>query len=156
MRNIELIVIHCSATNEDKDYTPEQLRKDHRKRGFSDAGYNFYIRKTGEEVSLRPVDEIPAHAKGYNACSIGICYEGGLDKAGKPADTRTVQQKITLLRLVEKLLYRFPGSAICGHRDLSPDLNGDGVVLPNEWIKQCPCFDAKKEYSQSTGNGKVR
>lgn len=30
-----------------------------------------------------------------------------------------------------------------GHRDLSPDLNGDGVVRENEWVKACPCFDAK-------------
>lgn len=156
MRNIELIVIHCSATKEDKEYTPEQLRRDHLKRGFSDAGYNFYIRRTGEVVSLRPVDKMPAHAKGYNARSIGICYEGGLDKTGKSVDTRTVQQKITLLHLLEKLLFRFPDSVICGHRDLSPDLNGDGVILPNEWIKLCPCFDAKKEYNQLTDDGKVR
>ena len=32
-------------------------------------------------------------------------------------------------------------SRICGHRDLSPDLNGDGTISPNEWIKDCPCFD---------------
>lgn len=155
MRNIELIVIHCSATKEDQEYTPEQLRRDHLKRGFSDVGYNFYIRRTGEVVSLRPVDKMPAHAKGYNARSIGICYEGGLDKTGKPVDTRTVQQKITLLHLLEKLLFRFPDSVICGHRDLSPDLNGDGVILPNEWIKQCPCFDAKKEYNQLTDDGRA-
>jgi len=30
---------------------------------------------------------------------------------------------------------------ICGHRDLSPDADGDGTVEPREWTKTCPGFD---------------
>ena len=25
------------------------------------------------------------------------------------------------------------------------DLNGDGVISPNEYMKACPCFDVQKE-----------
>ena len=89
MRKIDLIVIHCSATRENTDYSPEQLESDHKARGFLRAGYNFYIRKSGEVVNLRPLEQIPAHARGHNKHSIGICYEGGLDITGQPRDTRT-------------------------------------------------------------------
>ena len=43
--------------------------------------------------------------------------------------------------LVKTLLKQYPGSRVCGHRDLSPDLNANGEIEPEEWIKQCPCFD---------------
>ena len=26
------------------------------------------------------------------------------------------------------------------------DLNGDGKITRNEWMKACPCFDAGEEY----------
>lgn len=148
MRMIDLIVIHCSATRENTDYSPERLESDHKARGFLRAGYNFYIRKSGEVVCLRPLDQIPAHVRGYNSHSIGICYEGGLDIYGHPRDTRTKAQKISLARLIRHLLICFPGSRVCGHRDLSEDLNGDGIISPNEWSKQCPSFDAIPEYKE--------
>ena len=133
MRKIDLIVIHCSATRENTDYSPKQLESDHKARGFLRAGYNFYIRKSGEVVNLRPLEQIPAHARGHNKHSIGICYEGGLDITGQPRDTRTQAQKTSLLRLI---------------RDLSEDLNGDGTISPDEWIKQCPSFNAIPEYKE--------
>lgn len=146
MRVINQIVVHCSATREHVDYSPEQLERDHKARGFICAGYNFYIRKSGEIVKLRAIEQIPAHVKGYNEHSMGICYEGGLDIFGRAHDTRTNAQKASLLQLLRHLMIRFPGSRIYGHRDLSADLNGDGVITPDEWVKQCPSFDARDEY----------
>ena len=131
-RKINLIVIHCSATRVDKDYTPEQLERDHKARGFNSAGYNFYIRKNGEVVPMRPLELIPAHVTGYNKNSIGICYEGGLDADGNPDDTRTDAQRSAIVELLLTLV--------------APDLNGDGKITPNEWTKMCPCFDAEEEY----------
>ncbi|MCE8601089.1 N-acetylmuramoyl-L-alanine amidase, partial [Bacteroides fragilis] len=86
-----------------------------------------------------------AHAKGFNAHSIGICYEGGLDCNGQPKDTRTEWQKHSMRVLVKVLLKEYPGSRVCGHRDLSPDLNENGEIGPEEWIKACPCFEVKEE-----------
>ena len=79
MRAISLIVVHCSATREDKSFTEHDLDVCHRRRGFNGVGYHFYIRKNGDIKSTRPLERIGAHARGFNSESIGICYEGGLD-----------------------------------------------------------------------------
>ena len=93
MRQINLLVIHCSATKENQSFTLQALEISHRKRGFNGIGYHYYIHQSGEIVNTRPLGRIGAHAKGFNRNSIGICYEGGLDKDGKPKDTRTPEQR---------------------------------------------------------------
>ena len=147
MREINLIVIHCTATRSDQPFTQANLERSHRERGFNGIGYHYYIRRDGSIKSTRPLDKVGAHAKGYNAHSIGICYEGGLNAQGKPADTRTEWQRHSLRVLLLTLLRDYPGCRIVGHRDLSPDLDGDGVIESHEWLKSCPSFDAGKEYS---------
>ena len=135
MRKIDLIVIHCSASRADRDFTETDLEVCHRRRGFNGIGYHFYIRKNGDIKTTRPIERIGAHAKGFNRTSIGVCYEGGLDANGKPKDTRTLEQKGALLALLRELKRQFPKALVVGHRDLNP-------------MKGCPCFDAVKEYSQ--------
>lgn len=146
MQKINLIVIHCSATREDQPYTVADLERDHCARGFDGAGYHFYIRRNGGIYTTRPRWKQGAHAKGFNKNSIGICYEGGLDRKGRPKDTRTPWQKHSLTVLVKALLQDYPGSRVCGHRDLSPDRNGNGIIEPGEWVKMCPCFDVVEEF----------
>lgn len=141
MREINLIVVHCSATRADRDFTENDLEVCHRHRGFNGAGYHFYIRKNGDIKNTRPLEKPGAHALGYNAHSIGICYEGGLDVRYRPADTRTEWQKHSLRVLIRTLLMDYPSCRVCGHRDLSPDRNGDGRISPEEWVKECPCFE---------------
>ena len=141
MREINLIVVHCSATRADRDFTENDLEVCHRHRGFNGAGYHFYIRKNGDIKNTRPLEKPGAHALGYNAHRIGICYEGGLDVRYRPADTRTEWQKHSLRVLIRTLLMDYPGCRVCGHRDLSPDRNGDGRISPEEWVKECPCFE---------------
>jgi len=147
LRTINLIVIHCSATEEGKDYSVADITQWHQARGFKTIGYHFLIHSDGsidgELEGCRPIQEIGAHAKGYNRNSIGICYIGGL-RYGKPADTRTPAQIESLRCLVKALRSVFP-SEVVGHRDLSVDLNGDGVISPQEWMKACPSFDVKTE-----------
>lgn len=84
--------------------------------------------------------------KALREYNVGICYIGGLDACGKAKDTRTEAQKRALRVLVAKLVKEYPIKEILGHRDTSPDTDGDGIVEPHEWTKMCPCFDAKEEY----------
>ena len=141
-----MIVVHCSATRADCALTTEDLETIHRRRGFRGIGYHYYIRRDGTVVNTRALELVGAHAKGHNAHSIGICYEGGLDARGNPKDTRTPEQRSALHLLVYQLLQQFRNARVCGHRDLSPDLDGDGKVEPWEWVKQCPCFEVSKEF----------
>lgn len=77
-----------------------------------------------------------------SAATTPTVWASAIDAHGHPADTRTDFQKHSLRVLVMLLLRDYPGSRLCGHRDLSPDLNGNGEIEPEEWIKECPCFDA--------------
>ena len=96
-REVRLLIIHCSATRYDRDFPVEALRASHKARGFADIGYHFYITRDGVTHVCRPIDHIGAHARCFNDHSIGVCYEGGLDEQGQPADTRTMEQKIALI-----------------------------------------------------------
>lgn len=148
MRKINLIVVHCSATPEGRDVTAADINKMHIARGFKKIGYHYVIRLDGTVETGRKENEIGAHAKGYNANSIGVCYVGGLASDGKtPKDTRTPAQKSALKKLLHTLKQRYPDARIVGHRDLSPDTNHNGKVDKWEWIKACPCFDAIPEYA---------
>ena len=93
MRTINRIVIHCSATRSNMDYTAKQVDTAHKAKGFRCWGYHYYIRKSGQIELMRPLEMVGAHAKGYNLNSVGICYEGGLDINGVPSDTRKLEQK---------------------------------------------------------------
>ena len=136
-REVRLLVIHCSATRYDRDFPVEALRSSHKARGFADIGYHFYITRDGELHRCRPVNQIGAHAAGWNDKSIGICYEGGLDEQGRPADTRTYAQRCTLMDLLRQLRRDYPEARILGHYQLSPYIR-----------KACPCFDAREEYGE--------
>lgn len=145
-RRIELIVIHCSATERTADFRLSDIDKWHRARGWNGCGYHFVVDLDGTIEVGRPVAEVGAHAYGYNRRSIGICYVGGAI-GGSWADTRTDAQKKALRTLLRELHASFPGAQIVGHRDLSPDVNGDGIIEKWEWLKDCPCFDARAEYA---------
>ena len=153
-QNIDAIVIHCTATRAGQDVHASDIDKWHKERGFSCIGYNYVIRLDGTIEQGRPLTMDGAHCntagmsgKTYNKHSIGIVYVGGLDRDGNPADTRTVAQKAALVDLVYRLLDEYPTiKEVIGHRDASPDKNGNGKIERNEWIKQCPCFDARAEF----------
>lgn len=145
-RVITDIVIHCTATKPGYDYTANDIRKMHRAQGWSDIGYHYIVRLNGAIEPGRDVDMIGAHVSGHNAHSIGIAYVGGINSRGKAEDTRTEAQKASLLALLVELRKLYPRAKISGHRDFSKDLNHDGVISPDEWIKECPCFNAADEY----------
>ena len=134
MRKINYIVVHCSATREGHALTPEALETEHRRRGFRTTGYHYYIRRDGTVLGTRSLELPGAHCRGHNKYSIGICYEGGLDADCCPKDTRTLEQRGSLLALLRELRRQFPKALIVGHHDLNP-------------MKECPCFSCTKEYS---------
>ena len=138
-RKINLIVVHSTATPEGKDYTVSDIRKMHKAKGYSEIGYHYVIYRDGSLHLGRNINLQGAHARGFNATSIGIVYVGGTsatekDKNGnlKAKDTRTAEQKATLLRLLKDLRKMYPQAQIVGHRDLN--------------ATACPSFDAKNEY----------
>ena len=96
-------------------------------------GYHYYVTRDGTVHAGRPLYQEGAHATGYNKHSIGVCYEGGLNARGAPADTRTAAQKDTLRRLLQRLKKDYPHARIVGHRD-----------LPNV-AKECPCYDVQTD-----------
>lgn len=146
-RKITEIIIHCSATPEGKDYTVDDIRRWHKQRGYADVGYHYIVYRNGILAQGRDVNIIGAHASGHNAHSIGICYIGGMNAENtRPEDTRTLRQKARLLSLLVDLRKLYPNARIIGHRDLSEDKNGDGIIDSSEWMKACPSFDAKSEY----------
>lgn len=136
MRKIDKIIFHCSATPEGRDVKIDEIRRWHTSsiakggRGWKDIGYHYVIHLDGSVHKGRPEAQVGAHTKGQNANSIGVCYVGGLDKNGRPKDTRTAPQKETMLRMVEDFKRRFPGVHVYGHRDFAE--------------KACPCFDAMR------------
>lgn len=143
MRKIDMIIIHCSATKAGVDIGAAEIDRWHRERGYAGIGYHYVIRLDGRVEQGREVTHAGAHCRGWNEQSIGICYVGGLDGEGHPADTRTEAQKEALKRLIEQLRQDYPIDRVVGHRDLSPDLNRNGVIEPSEFVKACPCFDVK-------------
>ena len=133
MRNINKIIIHCSATPEGKEFSVDDIRRWHLQRGFADIGYHFVIYLDGSVHVGRPLAKASAHCKGHNAHSVGVCYIGGCEAhSQKPKDTRTEEQKRSLVRLITELRQQFPNASVHGHREFAN--------------KACPSFNAREEY----------
>lgn len=147
LRPITALVVHCTASRCTSTLTPAALEAEHIARKFNGCGYHYYVTQDGRIYPMRNPEIAGAHVSGHNADTIGIAYEGGLNAGGSAADTRTAAQRRSLAALLRVLLLIYPGARICGHRDYSPDLNGDGIIEPNEYIKMCPCFNAAEEYA---------
>jgi N-acetyl-anhydromuramyl-L-alanine amidase AmpD len=137
MRHITLIIIHCSAVRPGQTSSAAQIDSWHRRRGWKmGIGYHYVVRRDGQVEPGRPEWLIGAHCLHHNRHSIGVCYEGGLDSEGRPADTRTTEQKLAMAQLLEVLHRRYPRALIVGHHDLDPQ-------------KACPCIaDVAREYAE--------
>ena len=140
--DVRFLVVHCTATRCNRTLTAKKLIEIGEER-FGQASYHYYVRRNGNIIPILPESVRGVHAAGYNYCSIGICYEGGLNANGVAADTRTELQKHALYELLKQLHEDYPQARIIGHRDLP------GVH------KDCPCFDASTEYSQLNDNQKL-
>lgn len=142
-KSTNYIVIHCSATHKGMDIGAKEIGRWHADRGWSGIGYHSVIRRNGDIEEGRDYHEVGAHVKGYNSESVGVCLVGGADRDGEPENNFTPEQWKSLRREIQWLRTLFPRAMIVGHRDLSPDLNGDGIITPDERIKECPSFEVK-------------
>lgn len=144
MAQLKYLVIHCTATPEGRDVTPDDIRRWHTSpvsaggRGWKQVGYTDLIRLDGtverlvnnnEDANVDPW-EITNGAKGYNSISRHIVYAGGYDKSNKPKDTRTAAQERALVAYVKDFHRRFPNVRIIGHNEIA--------------AKACPSFDVQK------------
>ena len=135
-RNIKEIIVHCSDTPEGRHTTVEDIRAWHKANGWSDIGYHYVVYLDGSIHNGRDVDITGAHCSGHNSHSIGVCYIGGKTKDMKSIkDTRTIEQKESLLYILRELKKLYPNATIYGHHNFDKS-------------KPCPCFDAYNEYTQ--------
>lgn len=133
-RQITGIIIHCTATPNGRWHDVFDIDQWHQARGFKRSdefrnkfnprlfaiGYHFIIYNNGAVATGRHLDEVGAHAKGYNSKSTGVCLTG--------TDKFTKEQWESLRDNVLGSLKRYPEARIIGHRDL-PDVH-----------KTCPGF----------------
>ena len=147
------IVIHYTGSDiNNKKYNINTIKSGHRKRNYyQDIAYNFVIDRDGTILKGRDTN-VRNQGTGnveWNKHTLAICYIGGTDKKngprkrdGEPAgfDTRTPQQKASLVNLIKTLKRNFPTIAdVRGHNQVPGSATG------------CPGFDAHKEYQHLVG-----
>ena len=149
-QDVKHIVVHCSATMPEQDIGASEIRDWHLANGWSDIGYHAVIRRDGTVEPGRSLDSSPepgwqpkqgAHVSGHNHDSVAVCLVGGLDSAGRPGMTFTVEQLDRLRDLLADWKRQFPQAEILGHRDFP------GVT------KACPCFDVRDWLGRTAFNG---
>lgn len=133
MREINDLIVHCSATFDTQDVGAAEIRRVHvEENGWKDIGYHYIIRRNGVIETGRPIDEIGAHTKNHNATSCGICLAGGLAREGRRVVSTanfTVAQYDALYALLCELRMKYPSAMLHGHSDYAN--------------KACPCFDVR-------------
>ena len=145
MREIKRIFVHCTAGNQKQ--TLKDLLNEFKAKGWKSPGYHYVVFPDGKVEQLLDESQISNGVQGYNSTSINVAYVGGIDSKGKACDNRTDLQKTALVNLLANLKLKYPNAHIMGHRDI-------WGKNPSNWKKQCPCFDAEKEYN-SIGKPKV-
>ncbi|WP_143960234.1 N-acetylmuramoyl-L-alanine amidase [Litoribacter populi] len=160
MRQIDNIFIHCTAGFGDVAAIRRWWRTPKPQGpGWKNDGYHFFIYTDGTIEPLMPIDRVSNGVQGFNSNSIHIAYQGGVDRknVNKAVDTRTDEQKASILYVINEVMevlkkhQSIEHIKIAGHRDASPDKNGNGVIDPWERIKDCPSFCAIPEYKWITG-----
>lgn len=148
-RQTKYLVVHCSATRPSSDIGADEIDDMHKRKKWDGIGYHAVIRRDGTIEFGRHFDAHGAHVLGQNYRSVGICMVGGISEAnGESENNFTDAQFLALHAILAMLTWSYPDAEVLGHRDLSPDLDGDGVVEPQEWLKDCPCFNVRKWWEE--------
>jgi len=145
LKEVNKIVLHCSATKDHQDFDAADIRRWHTSppNNWSDIGYHFVIKLDGTVEKGRALCFQGAHVRGHNKDSIGICYVGGLGITDGPAsqggvkwipmDTMTPEQELSFEELV------------CNLRGVyGEDVSVHGH---NEYARRaCPSFNVLNKY----------
>lgn len=171
---IRYIFIHCTAGFGDVQsiirYWEDKLK-------WESRGYTVIIGLKGERWYLTKDKSYSLDSKkcdwsqitngvlGYNDISINIAYIGGVDPKNYniAKDTRTIEQKRSLEEVIYEALDWLASNGknikedlfIAGHRDASIDKNGNTTIDTWERIKECPSFEAFKEYKGILNTGEL-
>lgn len=141
MRQINQIIVHCTATRPDwwdKKTINEQVKEVEKwhvvDRGWKAIGYHYLIGRNGEVVQGRPIEMIGSHARGHNKDSIGIALFGGFGSDADDLATEhfTPVQLAAAYDLIRKLQgqYNIKNERVIGHNRISS--------------KACPGFRVQK------------
>ena len=141
MREINKIIIHCSASSFGDAALIREWHTDPKPRGngWRDIGYHYVI-GNGRPVTSRrynpkndgliehgrPLDEAGAHARGHNRDSIGICLIGTRKGLFRPRQIEALRALVESLRAE----YGLARADVIGHRSLASK-------------KTCPGFDVR-------------
>lgn len=129
------IVVHCAATKPSMDTTAADIDRWHRERGWLKIGYHFVIKRDGVIEEGRQVDEVGAHASGYNSSSVSVCLIGGLSEDGTSSENNfTEEQWESFGAVIDTLTNKYPNAKVIGHNDISK--------------KDCPTFNVGEWYAK--------
>lgn len=131
MREIKRVVLHHTASAEGV-LTWEDIRRIHvEDNGWRDIGYHAGVVRSGPDFDVvnGRMFELPgAHAKGANADSLGVVFEGNFEI--ELPHRRQIEVGVAL---VASLCFRYaidPLAHIVGHRDVGTT----ATVCPGRWF----------------------
>ena len=108
-KNIKLLVVHCSDTEESKRLTAIDLHNMHLKFGWDGIGYHKIIDRSGKIENGRPEYWTGAHVYGKNNESLGVCL------IGKKHFTK--KQFSSLKKILVDWKAKYPNAVVKGHCD---------------------------------------
>lgn len=144
---LKYLVLHCTATREGKIVTSDMIRAWHtspppKGRGWKQVGYSSMFHLDGTLENLVFYDnndfvdsyEITNGALGINGVSRHIVYVGGVDAAGRPKDTRTDRQLMSMEIFIKGFILEYPHIEVAGHNHF------DNKACPSfnvpEWLRK--------------------
>ena len=155
--DIKYIVIHCTAGFGSLG----SIKAYWKSKGWRTGGYHRIIKQDGKTHKLYPFNRVVNGVRSHNHECIHLSYIGGVDPKNykKAKDTRTNAQKDSIIKNITEALQwitlnggDIDNVEIVGHRDLSSeDSNGNGKIDSWERSKECPSFEAIKEYAWLSG-----
>lgn len=157
MRQLNEIIVHCTATSEgwmagsSIDAKIAEVRRWHMAKNWTDVGYHFLIDRDGSVGEGRPLDKVGAHVKGHNVGSIGVALVGGRGGAADDAFNQnfTEAQDRALRKLIAQLRAEYPGiTKVSGHNDYT-NAKTCPTFRVGPWLAQQPHKPKKERVSMA-------